>query len=86
MDEEGLTETRHKKIFIGLPGEFELETVKAQINELLQVATTKGIQELKDKLKEVVPTYKEPEHHKSIAPLVENISLQEAGVPIGGTV
>ena len=63
MDEEGLTETRHQKIFIGLPGEFELETVKAQINELLQVATTKGIQELKDKLKEVVPTYEEPEHH-----------------------
>lgn len=63
MDEEGLTETRHKKIFIGLPGEFELETVKAQINELLQVATTKGIQELKDKLKEVVPTYEEPAHH-----------------------
>ncbi len=64
MDEEGLTETRHQKIFIGLPGEFELDTVKSQINELLQVATTKGIQELKDKLKEVVPTYEEPEHHK----------------------
>ncbi len=64
MDEEGLTETRHKKIFIGLPGEFELDTVKSQINELLQVATTKGIQELKSKLKEVVPTSEEPEHHK----------------------
>ena len=64
MDEEGLTETRHKKIFIGLPGEFELDMVKSQINELLQVATTKGIQELKDKLKEVVPTYEEPSHHQ----------------------
>ena len=64
MDEEGLTETRHQKIFIGLPGEFELDTVKSQINELLQVATTKGIQELKNKLKEVVPTYEEPDHHK----------------------
>ena len=64
MDEEGLTETRHKKIFIGLPGEFELDTVKSQIEDLLHVATTKGIQELKDKLKEVVPTYKEPDHHR----------------------
>ncbi len=64
MDEEGLTETRHQKIFIGLPGEFELDTVKSQINELLQVATTQGIQELKDKLKEVVPTYEEPSHHQ----------------------
>ncbi len=64
MDEEGLTQTRHQKIFIGLPGEFELDTVKSQINELLQVATTGGIQELKNKLKEVVPTYEEPDHHK----------------------
>ena len=63
MDEEGLTETRHKKIFIGLPGEFELDTVKEQIEELLNVATNQSIHELKDKLKEVVPTYKEPEHH-----------------------
>ena len=65
MDEEGLTETRHKKIFIGVPGEFELDTVKLQINELLHVSTTQGIQELKNKLKEVVPTYKEPDHHKA---------------------
>ena len=61
MDEEGLTETRHQKIFIGKPSEFELTTVKSQIQELLQVAKTKGIQELKEKLKEVVPTYEEPE-------------------------
>ena len=64
MNEEGLTETRHKKIFIGLPGEFEIDTVKSQIEDLLHVATTKGTQELKDKLKEVVPTYKEPDHHR----------------------
>lgn len=44
---------------------FEIDTVKSQINELLHVATTKGIQDLKDKLKEVVPTYEEPEHHKA---------------------
>ena len=64
MDEEGLTETRHQKIFIGKPSEFELTTVKSQIQELLQVAKTKGIQELKEKLKEVVPTYEEPDHHQ----------------------
>ena len=64
MDEEGLTETRHQKIFIGKPSEFELTTVKSQIQELLQVAKTKGIPELKEKLKEVVPTYEEPSHHQ----------------------
>ena len=72
MDEEGLTETDHKKIFIGKPGDFELHKVKRQINELLDVATTKGSLELKAKLKEVVPTYQEPEHHKTNVPLVQS--------------
>ena len=65
MDEEGLTKTGHKKIFIGKPGYFELDALKEQINELVTVATTKGSTELKAKLKEVVPTYHEPEHHKT---------------------
>ena len=63
MKEEGLRETRHQKIFIGQPGEFDLEIVKSQIQELLLIATTKEISDLKAKLKEVVPTYAEPKHH-----------------------
>lgn len=77
MDEEGLTQTRHQKIFIGQPGDFELTTVKAQIQDLLQVATTKGIQELKNKLKEVVPTYQEPDHHKLTTTVVDHAFKQE---------
>lgn len=77
MDEEGLTQTRHQKIFIGQPGDFELTTVKAQIQDLLQVATTKGIQELKNKLKEVVPTYQEPDHHKLTTTVVDHASKRE---------
>lgn len=64
MEEEGLQKTRHEKIFIGQPGNFDLEVVKEQINELLEIATTRSISELKSKLKEVVPTYEEPKHHK----------------------
>ena len=64
MDEEGLKETRNEKIFIGRPGDFELSKVKSNIQELVEIATTKGTQELKIKLKEVVPTYEEPSHHK----------------------
>ena len=64
MEEEGLQKTRHEKIFIGQPGNFDLEIVKEQINELLEIATTRSISELKSKLKEVVPTYEEPKHHK----------------------
>ena len=64
MDEEGLQKTQNEKIFIAQPGNFELTQVKANIQELLNIATTKGIQELKNKLKEVVSTYEEPSHHK----------------------
>ena len=60
MKEEGLKQTRHEKIFIGQPGNFELTLLKKEINELLAVARTNSIVELKSKLKEVVPTYKEP--------------------------
>ena len=41
-----------------------MEQIKLQIKELVEVATTKGIPELKAKLKEVVPTYEEPSHHQ----------------------
>ncbi len=62
MDEEGLQQTRNEKIFIGKPGDFELTTIKSNIKELLDIATSKGVTELKNKLKEVVPTYEEPQH------------------------
>ncbi len=60
MEEEGLQQTRHEKIFIGQPGSFELEVIKQQIKELLEVAMTNSIVDLKLKLKDVVPTYEEP--------------------------
>ncbi|NCE77799.1 nucleoside-diphosphate sugar epimerase/dehydratase [Turicibacter sp. TS3] len=86
MDEEGLTKTDHKKIFIGKPGDFELHKVKRQINELLDVATTKGSLELKAKLKEVVPTYQEPEHHKTNVPLVQsNETVMNRGMTYAAT-
>ena len=85
MDEEGLTETDHKKIFIGKPGDFELCTVKKQINELI-VATTKGSTELKAKLKEVVPTYREPEHHKINVQLAQsNEEVMNRGIKCATT-
>mgnify|MGYP000027792694 FL=1 len=65
MNEEGLTETRHKKIFIGKPGEFELGDVERKINELLSIAINESDEKLREKLKEYVPTYKEPEEVNS---------------------
>lgn len=65
MSEEGLTETKHKKIFIGKPGDFELGDVKDKIDELLRVAISGNEVVLRQKLKEFVPTYREPEEVNS---------------------
>ncbi len=65
MNEEGLTETKHKKIFIGKPGEFEIGDIKEKIDELLKVAVCGNEIALRNRLKEFVPTYREPEEVNS---------------------
>lgn len=71
MDEEGLSETPHKKIFIGKPGEFKLIKVKNNINELLDVVKLGNKEKLREKLQEVVPTYKNPDEDNEVAATVE---------------
>ena len=71
MDEEGLSETPHKKIFIGKPGEFKLEKVKNNINTLLDVVKLGNKEKLIEKLQEVVPTYKNPDEDNEVAATVE---------------
>lgn len=61
MNEEGLTETQNDKIFIGVPSDFEINEIKKNIDELLFVALNEDKEALKKKMKEVVPTFKEPE-------------------------
>ena len=57
MSEEGLIETAHKKIFIGKPGEYDLDTLKSQIQEILDVVAIGTKEQIMDKIAEVVPTY-----------------------------
>lgn len=71
MDEEGLSETPHKKIFIGKPGEFKLERVKNNINELLDVVKLGNKEKLREKLQEVVPTYKNPDEDNEVAATIQ---------------
>lgn len=71
MDEEGLSETPHKKIFIGKPGEFKLERVKNNINTLLDVVKLGSKEKLREKLQEVVPTYKNPDEANEVAATIE---------------
>lgn len=57
MDEEGLKETEHNKIFIGKPSNFEIEKLKMEIDNLVNIAEIGNMNILRQKLKEVVPTY-----------------------------
>lgn len=61
MNEEGLKETKHNKIFIGKPGDFDFVEVKRQINELVDVIKFGDNESIKYKLKEIVVTFKEPD-------------------------
>ena len=65
MNEEGLTETKHKKIFIGKPGDFEIDDIARKTEELLKYATRGSKVKLKEQLKRVVDTFKEPDEVNS---------------------
>ena len=58
MDEEGLENTAHEKIFIGKPGVFDIEVLKKGFKELLDLAKMGKHEELKCKIEELVPTYR----------------------------
>ena len=57
MDEEGLEETKHKKIFIGKPANFDLDKLKLEIEEINEIAIKGDLVKLRTKLKKIVPTY-----------------------------
>lgn len=62
MDEEGLTETRNKRIHIGHPINFDEKTFMSQIEDLKTfVEGEPDIEEVKKKIAEIVPTYKAAE-------------------------
>lgn len=65
MNEEGLTETKHEKIFIGKPGEFEIDDIARKTEELLKYATKGSKVRLKKQLKMVVDTFREPDEVNS---------------------
>ena len=59
MDEEGLTETRNKRIHIGHPINFDEKVFMEQIEALKTfVEGEPDIEEIKKKIAEIVPTYK----------------------------
>lgn len=58
MSEEGLTNTKHKKIFIGKPTFTDIDILKEKLSELNEIVEKDNINELILKIEEIVPTYK----------------------------
>ena len=78
MNNDNLTKTAHNKIFIDKPETISLNRIIKQIDDLLFVAKIGNKNMLKDKLKEIVPTYNSPEFYNN------KKVLEEAAVTIGG--
>lgn len=58
MSEEGLSNTTHKKIFIGKPTFTDIEDLKRRLYELRRSLDNDNINELISTVEEIVPTYK----------------------------
>jgi FlaA1/EpsC-like NDP-sugar epimerase len=60
MEEEGLTSTRHKKIFIGKPSDIDIASMRRDLEKLkfLQSGSSEAI---RDFIKTIVPTYIYPD-------------------------
>ncbi len=56
MNEEGLAETKHSKIFVGKPGDLEMKDIEEKLDRLKSVLDDDG-DEVKKIVAEVVPTY-----------------------------
>ena len=57
MSEEGLTNTKHEKIFIGRPTFSDLGEMQERMKELAGVIEEDDVQSLINKIEEIVPTY-----------------------------
>ena len=57
MNEEGLTETKHNKIFIAKPSEYDVDVLKDNLYELIKIGEEQGNEALMLRLHDFVPTY-----------------------------
>lgn len=58
MDEEGLSATKHEKIFVGSPLFYDMEKLKVKLSELRFILDKENKEEVTFKVAEIVPTYK----------------------------
>ncbi|CEP49077.1 polysaccharide biosynthesis protein [[Clostridium] sordellii] len=74
MSEEGLTNTEHKKIFIGKPIKFDIEKNKNLLRELKEIVVNEDVELIDSKMRELVSTYIKPEK----ANKKEKVSIERA--------
>ncbi|MCF0147265.1 MAG: polysaccharide biosynthesis protein [Clostridium sp.] len=60
MSEEGLQNTEHNKIYIGKPTFESIDSLNKKLEELKEVLNETNDKLIKEKMKQIVPTYKEP--------------------------
>lgn len=75
-----LRKTQHNKIFVDKPENISLSNLKNQIDDLIFVIKLGNKNILKDKIKEIVPTYNSPEFYNN------KLISQEAAITSGGEV
>lgn len=73
MSEEGLTETSHNKIYIGKPTFESIESLNIKLEELKELLKESDILLIKEKMKQIVPTYKEADEVNEVAITKEDI-------------
>lgn len=73
MSEEGLTETSHNKIYIGKPTFESIENLNIKLEELKELLKESDILLIKEKMKQIVPTYKEADEVNEVAITKEEI-------------
>ncbi|WP_427337959.1 polysaccharide biosynthesis protein [Caloranaerobacter sp. DY30410] len=64
LDEEGITSTRHEKIFIGKPTFNDYKLLIKKLDNLKNVMNSCSDDELKNYISEIVPTYKRVDYGK----------------------
>jgi len=71
MSEEGLTNTKHEKIFIGKPTFTDLDEMKERLKQLTEIIEKDDVELLITKIKEIVPTYNRSIVESEVATVAE---------------
>lgn len=84
MSEEGLKKTAHDKIFIGKLKEVNYEFIEEKITELKEIISNEDVEmsRFMSKLKEIVPTYKEPEIVNKLREEKTKVTIENIANPL----